>query len=184
MAKYSSELVRVLEKTAQRLRSDLKYQWGHMGMCNCGHLAQEITGIDKGRIHQSALQREGDWEVQIREYCPTSGLLIDDIITAMLDLGFDRQDIGNLERLADPQVLKRLPLETRHALQRNNREHVAAYIEAWVGLLTGGQSPATPDLKVLAAPTASVTPSDKTQGISGGEPAQSRPDAKRLATAA
>ena len=35
----------VIDRTAERLSGDVSYQWGHMGMCNCGHLAQSITGL-------------------------------------------------------------------------------------------------------------------------------------------
>lgn len=105
-----------------------------MGQCNCGHLAQTITNIGHGEIHRSAMVREGDWEQQAHNYCPTSGYRIDDIIDALLDIGMHLSDIGNLEKLRDRAVLARLPQQRRY-LQRNRREDVVAYMEAWADLL-------------------------------------------------
>jgi hypothetical protein len=134
MATPSPDLIRVLRKTARRLRATDDYQWGHMGACNCGHLAQEITKIPRGVIHASALERVGDWEAQANAYCPNSGLLIDDIIGAMVDLGMTRGDIRDLEHLTNETVLRRMPAELRHP-QRNNRAHVALYMTTWADLL-------------------------------------------------
>src|SRR5262249_30168249 len=118
MARANRELIDALRRTAERLASDISYQWGHMGMCNCGHLAQSITGLRHAEIHSSALIREGDWEQQANDYCPASGNLIDVILASMFDLGLTRADIRNLEKLADLHVLRQAG---RH-LRFNNRE--------------------------------------------------------------
>ena len=107
MARANRELISALRQTAQRLAGDVSYQWGHMGMCNCGHLAQWITGLAGAEIHQSALIREGDWEQQAKDYCPTSGQLIDVVLATMFDLGLTRNDVRNLEKLSDLEVLRR-----------------------------------------------------------------------------
>src|SRR5512142_3106553 len=106
MATPNHELVRALRVTADRLAGDATYQWGHMGMCNCGHLAQATTGLSAAEIHSAAQAREGDWEAQANDYCPTSGQLIDHILAAMFSLGLTRQDVRNLEKLADWNVLR------------------------------------------------------------------------------
>jgi hypothetical protein len=134
MAAPNAELAIALRTTAARLRTDVSYQWGHMGMCNCGHLAQTITHLGRAEIHRSAMEREGDWEQQAIDYCPTSGYRIDDIIEALMELGMTRQDIGDLEKLRATDVLARLPAERRH-LARNRREDVVLYMETWADLL-------------------------------------------------
>ena len=131
MARANSELISALRRTAQRLATDVSYQWGHMGMCNCGHLAQSITGLASAEIHSSALVREGDWEQQANDYCPTSGNLIDVVLAAMFDLGLTRTDVRNLEKLADLEVLRRAG---RH-LRFNNRDDVVLYMRNWADLL-------------------------------------------------
>lgn len=134
MARATVELVKALRSTATRLRSEVHYQWGHMGQCNCGHLAQTITQISHRDIHRSAMIREGDWEQQANDYCPTSGYRIDDIIAALMDIGMNPSDIGNLEKLRDDAVLARLPQGKRY-LTHNRREDVVLYMETWATLL-------------------------------------------------
>ncbi len=135
MAKSTLSVIQALRTTAQRLSTEAPYQWGHMGSCNCGHLAQTITRLSKGAIHERAMQRYGDWDQQLRDYCPTSGLPIDETIDEMLALGFTRTDLAHLERLSDPAIRATLTFEQREALRHNNRDHVVLYLRAWAELL-------------------------------------------------
>ncbi len=139
MATPSLALVRALRTTAQRLRTapGLKtYQWGHMGSCNCGHLAQTICRLDPAAIHQRALQtRHGDWDDQLNDYCPQSGLPLDDVIDQMLEAGFTRSDLAHLERLSSPAIRAALPFEVREQLRHNARPDVVLYLETWANQL-------------------------------------------------
>ncbi|CAN5903887.1 hypothetical protein BH24BAC1_BH24BAC1_11670 [soil metagenome] len=134
MAKTSIELVRLMRQAVKQIAGGAPYQWGHMGSCNCGHLAQAITKRSKGEIHARAMQRHGDWDQQLRDYCPQSGLPLDEVIDEMLALGLTRQDLSNLERLSDPQILRALPPERRF-LKHNLRDDVVLYLKTWVDLL-------------------------------------------------
>lgn len=134
MAKARLEIIEVLRKTADQVNSSSSYQWGHMGSCNCGFLAQEITQYSSADIHKRAMQKHGDWNEQLNDYCPTSGLLMDDLITTMLSFGFDSEDLKNLEKLSDTNVLRRLPLEKRY-LTQNNKKDVVLYLQAWADYL-------------------------------------------------
>ena len=131
MARANAELIGALRRTAERLSGDVSYQWGHMGMCNCGHLAQSITGLASAEIHQWALIREGDWEQQARDYCPASGHLIDVVLAAMFDLGLTRDDVRHLEKLSDPAVIGRIG----RYLRCNSREDVILYMKTWAEML-------------------------------------------------
>jgi len=135
MAVASIELIAVLRSTAQRIQNSPNYQWGHMGACNCGHLAQEITHLSKAEIHQIALGGHGDWSTQIREYCVGSGLPMHWIIGELLALGLNNRDIENLENLADDKVLKAMPNNQRHP-QRNKKLDVVTYIQCWADILS------------------------------------------------
>ncbi|GAA4355763.1 hypothetical protein GCM10023185_18920 [Hymenobacter saemangeumensis] len=135
MATSSLPLIQALRATAQRLATQAPYQWGHMGSCNCGHLAQTITKLSKGDIHARAMQRYGDWDQQLRDYCPTSGLPIDETIDEMLALGFTRHDLAHLERLSDPAIRAAIPFERRNALRHNQRDDVVLYLRTWAALL-------------------------------------------------
>ena len=134
MARASLELVKALRNTASLLSKSNNYQWGHMGSCNCGHLAQEITKLNKSEIHSRAMQKYGDWNDQLNDYCPTSGLLMDDLITELLNAGLDLDDLKHLEKLSDTQVLRSLKEDSRY-LQHNKKDDVVKYIEAWADLL-------------------------------------------------
>lgn len=134
MAKPTPRLITALYTTIESIEDGARYQWGHMGMCNCGHLAQALTSRSRAEIHAAALRRAGDWGEQAVEYCPTSGLPIDHIITEMLDAGLTLDDIDYLERLNAPDVLARIPLERRW-LSRNSREDLIFYLRQWVAML-------------------------------------------------
>jgi hypothetical protein len=134
MARSSVHLVAAIRQTARRLAKGENYQWGHMGSCNCGHLAQTITHYSKGRIHGAAMWRHGDWREQLRDYCPQSGLPLDEIIDQMLEYGLSTDDLAHLERLSDPKILAMLPPEHRN-LKHNVRDDVVLYLHAWANLL-------------------------------------------------
>jgi hypothetical protein len=133
MARASLALVHALRTTAARLEARANYAWGHLGMCNCGHLVQTLCAIPPARIHQIALERTGDWEQLANDYCPTSGYAIDDVISALVDAGLTTDDIGHLEKLDDPRVLAALPGGHRW-LRRNDRDDVVAYLRTWAAL--------------------------------------------------
>lgn len=134
MARPNLELIEALRRTARSLQQGAHYQWGHMGGCNCGNLAQELTKLSKAQIHNYAMQRYGDWNDQVDDFCPTSSLPIDLVINEMLNAGLMLEDLKHLERLDDQTVLRRLPLENRH-LRHNVRDDVVTYMVTWADLL-------------------------------------------------
>jgi predicted Co/Zn/Cd cation transporter (cation efflux family) len=135
MAHANAALINALRRTAKKLAKGAAYQWGHMGSCNCGNLAQELTQLTKAEIHQFAMQGRGDWREQVEEYCSTSGLPMDLLIADLLNYGLTTTDLQHLERLSDPKVLARIPLEIRHSLLHNNRADVVLYMSEWARLL-------------------------------------------------
>ncbi|MEI2422162.1 hypothetical protein V6O07_17920, partial [Arthrospira platensis SPKY2] len=80
MAKATIEVIRALRLTADKLEKGSTFQWGHMGSCNCGNLAQTVTHFSKEEIHKYALEKRGNWSDQLIDYCPTSGYPMDMII--------------------------------------------------------------------------------------------------------
>lgn len=153
MARVTVDVIQALRNTASRLEKSNVYQWGHMGSCNCGFLAQEITRLNKIEIHQRAMQRYGDWNEQLNDYCPTSGLPMDDLISEMLAFGFDTDDLKHLERLSDGRVLRQLPPEQRN-LSRNVKSNVVLYLRTWASLLEQQwlASARIPDLQQTSVP--------------------------------
>ncbi|MBT1703261.1 hypothetical protein [Chryseosolibacter indicus] len=134
MANPSIEIINAIRNTARRLASSEDYQWGHMGSCNCGFLVQEVTHLKKDEIHSQAMEKYGDWNEQLNDYCPRTGFKIDNIISSMLDFGFDIDDLKHLERLSDPKVLHTLPLNERN-LKNNVKVDVVKYLNQWLRIL-------------------------------------------------
>ncbi|MEM6731645.1 MAG: hypothetical protein AAF658_08820 [Myxococcota bacterium] len=134
MALPSKDLIRALRVTAYRIRDGSRFQWTHMGACNCGHLAQTVTQLEPAKIHSFAIEKEGEWADQAFDHCPTSGYRMDDIIASLMELGLSSADIANLEKLNDRKVLRRMPEGMREADYRD-REHAVTYMEVWADLL-------------------------------------------------
>ena len=134
MARASLPLIDALRRTASKIQEGAPYQWGHMGSCNCGNLAQEITKLSKAQIHAYAMQGHGDWNEQLNDYCETSQIPMDLLVHEMLTFGFSMEDLKNLERLADKDILACLPLESRY-LKHNVRNDVVLYLKTWANML-------------------------------------------------
>ncbi len=134
MANIRFELIQALRATAQKIEKSDSYQWGHMGLCNCGFLAQEITSFSKEEIHRRAMQKHGDWSEQLNDYCPTSGLPMDSLIDELIQFGFTIGELTHLERLSDPKILITLPLEKRY-LKYNANDDVVLYLQTWANQL-------------------------------------------------
>ncbi len=134
MAYANRILIDALRRTARRLREGADYSWGHLGMCNCGQLAQAVTGRAGAEIHSAALAAGGAWIDRAREYCPTSGRPVDAILRELMGIGLNVSDVADLENLSDDRVLRRLP-SGRRWLTRNEVSDVVEYLETWAGLL-------------------------------------------------
>jgi hypothetical protein len=163
MAYTPTRLVVALRETAARLaREDVIYRWASFAHCNCGHLAQTITGLDPSEIQRRAMRREGDWgrqagDVGTRRFpdfdfgdrpaldegawepenvgaCQVTGAPLDEVLDQMYALGLTAEDVGHLERLSSPDVRRRMGNNTVH-FQHARRENVVAYLSAWADLL-------------------------------------------------
>ncbi|HET8932989.1 MAG TPA: hypothetical protein VFN67_06105 [Polyangiales bacterium] len=135
MARANLKLITALRATAAKLEAGASYRWTHMGACNCGHLAQTVTDLSADDIRRYALARTGEWAEQGLEFCPTSGYPMDAILSALFELGLSSDDLGKLERLTDPEVVRRLPVELRRELSYRERDHVVLYMRAFADLL-------------------------------------------------
>jgi hypothetical protein len=135
MPRANQNLIKALRTTAARIQRGAPYRWTHMGACNCGHLAQTVTRLNAEDIRRYALERAGEWAEQGLEYCPASGYPMDAILTALFQLGLSTEDLGHLERLSDPDVLRRLPTELRTTLSYRERDHVVLYMRTFAELL-------------------------------------------------
>ncbi|MEQ9424685.1 MAG: hypothetical protein RJQ09_09730 [Cyclobacteriaceae bacterium] len=134
MAKANRELIDAFRMAAKKIESGTEYQWGHMGSCNCGHLAQEITKLSKADIHRYAMQKYGDWIDQVMDFCPTSGYPMDLLISDLLSVGLTTSDLKNLEKLSDAAIIRRTGKEY---LKANSKPDVILYMRSWADMLEG-----------------------------------------------
>ena len=133
MAHPTAILVHSLQLAATRLEDGAAYRWSHYGMCNCGQLAQVVTGVSPKGLQEAAFGRSGDWGEQGREYCPDSGLPMDEIIGRMRAVGMEPEDFRHLERLSHPHVLRRLP--RGRTLHHARREDTVLFLRMWAEVL-------------------------------------------------
>lgn len=134
MARHTLSIIDLLRSTAKELEGCSDYQWGHMGSCNCGFLARKITGLTKDKIHAYAMQGSGNWSEQLTDYCPGSGLPMDELISEMIAFGFDSEDLHHLEHLSDRTILNVMPEGKKYPV-RHLKADVILYLEAWANLL-------------------------------------------------
>jgi hypothetical protein len=134
MAENNRELIGVLRQTADRLASGARYEWGHMGRCNCGHLVQTITNMTDHEIAQSVDLELDEWSEYAKDYCEGSGHKVDDLFIILQGVGFSHQDVIHLENLSDTRVLDRLAGGRRY-LQRNRVEDVTLYMHTLADML-------------------------------------------------
>jgi hypothetical protein len=143
----SKSLAATLRLVAARLAGGAPYQWGHMGQCNCGHLAQVVTTRTAAEIHASAMRRQtGEWTEYANDYCGATGTLIDDVFEDVLAAGFTREDMAHAENLDDPRVIARLGRRPA----RNVREDAIAYFLAWADVVDAAAAVDVPAVDVVA----------------------------------
>jgi len=135
MAKANWRLIQILRLTADRIQQTEDYHWAHVGKCNCGHLAQTITGLSAKELFQYANEGNLDeWTEYAKDYCPLNKQPLDAIIAAILETGMARRDLHHLEYLSDARVLARLPGGMRY-LRRHQPQDVALYLHTWASML-------------------------------------------------
>lgn len=132
MIQSSLKIIHALRQTVAQLESGNRYEWGHMGSCNCGNLAQTITSLSSAEIQAHALQKKGDWSEQLIEYCPSSGYPMDLILSRMIDFGFTQNNLRQLEWLSDPEILAKMGVPS---LNRNLKSATINYMLTWALML-------------------------------------------------
>lgn len=142
MAKSNPQLIEALRETANRLSNGAKYEWGHMGRCNCGHLVQTVTEMSDVEIARSVQFELDEWTEYAQEFCDGSGEHVEDLFLTLQNMGFGYQDVIYLENLSDKRVLSRIGTERGKTapqfLQRNNVSDVMLYMQTLADVLEEG----------------------------------------------
>jgi len=127
-------LIEALRNAAKNLRNGADYAWGHHGSCNCGHILQVVTKLNKKEILEHAQSAHGEWTEIAEEYCGITKAPADLLVSKLEKLGLTPTDIHNLEYLEDRTVLENLPAGFRW-LKKNLREDVVVYFETMAEML-------------------------------------------------
>jgi hypothetical protein len=131
MAQNRRALIDALRTTAGRLTLGARYEWGHMGRCNCGHLVQTVTDMSAREIVEAVDFALDEWSEHAKDYCAGTGHKVDDLFLTLQQLGFDYRAVVHLENLTDPRVLVRVG---RH-LRRNCVDDVVLYMTTLATIL-------------------------------------------------
>jgi hypothetical protein len=132
METKKEQLIHAIRSAADKIADSAAYEWGHMGRCNCGHLARELTPLSDAEIQRMAMEKHGDWAEQVLDFCPGSGLSMDWLISELCSYGLSHRDLIDLERLANAEVLDR---SGRQNLRRNEAADVSLYMHTWAEIL-------------------------------------------------
>ncbi len=132
MEDKKDKLVSAIRRAADNISAGDGYEWGHMGRCNCGHLARELTSLSAADIQRYAMEKSGDWADQVLDFCPTSGMTMDWLISELSNYGLSHRDLIDLERLSNIEVLEKAGT---HSLCKNKAADVAHYMNTWAGML-------------------------------------------------
>jgi hypothetical protein len=133
MPHSNPNLIHALRVTAERLEEGARYEWGHMGRCNCGHLVQTITEMSDYEIARSVDFQLDEWSEHAQDYCAGTGHKVDQLFLTLQEMGFGYQDVIHLENLSDSRVLARLG--ERRYLRRNCREDAVLYLRTMASML-------------------------------------------------
>ena len=133
MPQPNPELIDALRKTADRLAGGARYEWGHMGRCNCGHLVQTLTKLTDIDIARSVDYQLDEWSEYAEDYCEGSGTKVQDLFDTLKDFGLSPDDVRHLEHLSDRRVLSRIA--GRRFLRKNDLADVTLYLKTMANIL-------------------------------------------------
>jgi hypothetical protein len=133
MSQSNPLLIDALRITADRLESGARYEWGHMGRCNCGHLVQTITQMSDYEIVAAVDFQLAEWSEHAQDYCTGTGHKVDALFLTLQQMGFGYQDVIQLENLNDRRVLARMGERT--FLRRNCRTDAVRYMRTLAEVL-------------------------------------------------
>jgi hypothetical protein len=132
----------------------LNYNWIEADSCNCGLIAQAVTGLTQSslRLELTELNKEfpdredHTWKAMTNRICPITGVSENIIFKQLQEAGMTRENIIHLEYLSDPVILKKMrrdrkfiqrikDLFTRPKKYYTKKQNLILYLTAWKEVL-------------------------------------------------
>jgi hypothetical protein len=133
MPEKNPALISALRETANRLSAGARYEWGHMGRCNCGHVVQTLTDMTDIEIAQSVDYQLDEWTEHAKDYCVGSGTKVQDLFDTLSKYGLSPDDMRHLEHLSDRRILSHI--DRRDTLRKNAPGDVCLYLNTMANVL-------------------------------------------------
>jgi len=133
MNNSNPDLIKALRETADRLNNGARYEWGHMGRCNCGHLVQTLTDMTDIEIAESVDYQLNEWTEHANDYCDGSRTKVQDLFDTLGGFGLGPEDLRHLEHLSDRRILQRI--DGRQELRKNVVSDVSLYMRTMADVL-------------------------------------------------
>lgn len=124
MENKKDKLIKSLNLVINSLKNDtIHYDWQSQSSCNCGIVAQAITGMNRKEISHaysevnSALKNidkdiARTWKNGVKYFCPITGEPMFKIFKDLFDNGLTKEDIVHLEFMDNPAILERSGIKT------------------------------------------------------------------------
>lgn len=131
MDNKKNKLIKTLNLVINSLKNDtIHYSWQTPSSCNCGIVAQAITGKNSFEISEDFKEvsnklKEIDsempktWKNGVKYFCPISGEPMLKIFKELFDNGLTKEDIVHLEYMDNPAILERSGIQT-HIMEQDN----------------------------------------------------------------
>lgn len=135
MENKKEKLIKALKTSINALKNDtVLYDWHQQESCNCGIVAQAITGMNRveletafhGQIN-TRLSKMGSgetkvdstWRNAVKYLCPITGLSNVEILDKLQAAGLTKEDMVHLEYMSNPAILERGKVinKTKHEIR-------------------------------------------------------------------
>lgn len=123
METRKEKLIKALRVSINALKNDtILYDWHNQASCNCGIVAQAITGMRRetlkqsfevqisSRLHDISTEDNkisNTWQNAIKYLYPITGLSNIEILDRLQEAGLTKEDMVHLEYMTNPAILKR-----------------------------------------------------------------------------
>ena len=140
MENKKEKLIKALRITINALKNDtVLYDWQNQQSCNCGIVAQAITGMNRDdlknqfdeqiaskldKIKSGEERISPTWKNAIKYLCPMTGLSNIEILNKLQTAGLSKEDIVNLEYMSNPAILEKSGI-----LTKKTEEHKEPFVK-------------------------------------------------------